>query len=72
MGRAEFLGLWQMVANLGNISGPLILGGVVAVASIGAASVIMGVIGVIGTAQIALLVAETLKQEPGRSGAADS
>ena len=47
--------------QLGNISGPLILGGVVAVASIGAASVTMGVIGVIGTAQIALLVAETLE-----------
>ncbi len=59
VGRAEFLGLWEMVANVGNISGPLIVGGVVAVASIAAASVTMGVIGAVGTAQIALLVAET-------------
>ena len=65
VGRAEFLGLWQVVANFGNISGPLILGGVVAVASMGAASVVMGAIGLVGTAQIAFLVAETLPPRDG-------
>lgn len=59
VGRAEFLGVWQMVANLGNISAPLMVGGAVALASIAAASVAMGVIGAVGTAQIALLVTET-------------
>lgn len=59
-GRAEFLGMWQMMANLGNVGGPLILGGIVAIASLGAASVTIGVIGAIGAAQIAFLMPETL------------
>jgi MFS family permease len=58
--RAEFLGLWQMMANLGNTGGPLLLGGLVAVASIGFASVAIGVIGVLGAAHVATLVPETL------------
>jgi MFS family permease len=59
-GRVEFLGMWQMVANFGNMSGPLILGGIIAVASLGVASAAIGVIGAIGLAQIAFLVPETL------------
>jgi MFS family permease len=59
-GQAEFLGMWQMVANLGNMSGPLILGGIIAVASLGTASVTIGVIGAVGLAQMAFLVPETL------------
>ena len=58
-GRAEFLGMWQMVANLGNIAGPLMLGGVLTVASLGTASFAVGAIGVLGLAQIAWLVPET-------------
>jgi len=64
-GRAEFLGMWQMVANLGNISGPLLIGGIVAAASIGVASVSTGFIGVIGAAHFALLVPETRPKSDG-------
>ncbi len=59
-GRAEFLGMWSIVANLGTIGGPLILGGIVAIASLGVASVTIGVIGVVGAAHIAFRVPETL------------
>ena len=59
-GRAEFLGMWSMVANLGTIGGPLILGGIVAIASVGVASVTIGIIGVVGASHIAFLVPETL------------
>lgn len=59
-GRAEFLGMWSMIANLGTIGGPLIVGGIVAVASIGFASFAIGAIGVIGAVHIAVLVPETL------------
>ena len=59
-GRSEFLGMWQMIANLGNIAGPLLLGGMLTIASLGTASVAVAAIGALGAAQIALLVPETL------------
>ena len=64
-GRAEFLGMWSIVANVGTIGGPLILGGIVAIASLGVASVAIGVIGIVGAAHITLLVPETLVRPDG-------
>ena len=60
--RAEFLGIWQMVANIGTISGPVLLGAIVAVATLGTASVVIGVVGLVGATQIALFVPETLNR----------
>jgi len=59
-GRAEFLGMWQFIVNIGVTAGPLALGGLTAVASVGVAASILGVIGLAGSVYIALVVPETL------------
>jgi MFS family permease len=61
--RAEFLGIWQMVANVGTISGPVLLGAIVAVASLGTASLVIGAVGLVGALQIGLFVPETLRSK---------
>lgn len=46
--RAAFLGLWRTVSDVGAASGPLIAGAVAGVATLGAASIVVGVVGVAG------------------------
>jgi MFS family permease len=60
VGRAEFLGIWQMIANVGFTSGPLALGGLAAVSSLSVAAPALGVVGLLGAAYIASAVPETL------------
>lgn len=59
-GRAEFLGIWQMIANVGFTAGPLALGGLAAVASLAVAAPVLGAAGLVGAAYIGLAVPETL------------
>jgi len=49
-GRAQFLGGWRLCADLGNAGGPLLISAVTLVASLGVASVVIGVIGWAGAA----------------------
>lgn len=55
-GRSQFLGGWRLCADLGNALGPLAIGGITAVATLGMATVAMGVITWIGTGWLARFI----------------
>jgi MFS family permease len=60
-GRAQFLGAWRLFSDLGNAGGPLIVAAATAAISLAGASVLMGGIGVLGSALLALRLPETLR-----------
>ncbi len=64
--RGEFLGVWRLIGDLGTAGGPLLVSGVTAAASLGAAAVATGGIGLSGAAIMFFLV-----PEPMRHGQAD-
>jgi MFS family permease len=49
-GRAAFLGVWRLCADLGNGGGPLLLGGVAAVAGLASGIWVVGAAGLLGAA----------------------
>jgi hypothetical protein len=59
----EFLGVWRLVTDSGNVVAPIAIGGLAQVATLGAASVITGGVGFIGAAIMVAIVAETLTRE---------
>lgn len=59
-GRAEFLGVWRLVGDLGTAGGPLLAAGVAGVASLAAASVLTGAIGMAGALLVVFRVPEPL------------
>ena len=61
VGRGEFLGLWRLVGDLGQGGGPVVISGVTGLATLGAASVVTGGVGLVGAALMLLLVPEPLK-----------
>jgi MFS family permease len=65
--RAEFLGVWRLLSDMGQLGGPLMLSGITAIATLGAASVSTGVVGFVGAAVLWLLVPEPLpkRRKPG-------
>ena len=58
--RAEFLGLWRLLTDLGTAGGPLLIGAVVAVAPLAAAALSIAAIGFTGSWVIYRYVEETL------------
>ena len=50
VGRAQFLGAWRLCADAGNAAGPLAVSAVTAVAALGPAVVVMGVVSLAGAA----------------------
>ncbi len=62
-GRAEFLGVWRLVGDVGTAGGPLVAAAVTAAASLGAASVLTGGIGLAGAAILATRMPETLHDD---------
>jgi MFS family permease len=68
VGRADFLGVWRLVSDVGTAGGPAVLGAVAAAAGLGAASVATGGIGLAGAFVMAFLVREPL-QRRGRARA---
>ena len=71
-GRAEFLGVWRLVGDLGTAGGPLLAAAVTAAVSLGSASVLTGVVGLTGAAIVLLRMPEPLAEdaapEPSRAG----
>jgi MFS family permease len=63
VGRADFLGVWRLVTDIGTAGGPAVLGGLAAAASLGAACVATGGIGLVGAAVMAFLVREPLRRQ---------
>jgi MFS family permease len=55
-GRSQFLGGWRLCADLGNALGPLAIGGISAVATLGLATAVMGVITWLGSGWLARFV----------------
>ena len=61
--RAEFLGVWRLLADMGQLGGPLLLGAVTGVATLGLASMATGGIGILGAVVMWLLVPEPLQRK---------
>lgn len=59
-GRAEFLGVWRLVSDMGQAGGPLLVAAATAALSLGFASVAVGAVGLAGAALVTLTVPETL------------
>lgn len=55
----EFLGIWRLVGDSGSAAGPIAVGGLTDSVGFGAASVILGAVGLISAGTFALLVKET-------------
>ncbi len=60
--RGQFLGLWRFIGDVGMTTSPMLTSVLVAVASLGAASVLAAGIGVVGTIVMIALVPETLRK----------
>ena len=60
IGRGEFLGVWRLIGDVGTAGGPLVASALTAVASLGAASIATGGIGLAGAAIMLLLVPEPM------------
>lgn len=61
--RSEFLGLWRLLTDLGATTGPMAIGIVVAVASIGLASLTVAGLGALGSYVVYHFVEETLVKQ---------
>lgn len=69
LGRAEFLGVWRLIGDVGTAGGPLVVSGLGAAASLGAASVAVGALGLAGAAFVVLAMPEPLPADlRGRRG----
>jgi MFS family permease len=62
--QGQFLGLWRLIGDLGISIAPLLAGVLVDVAGLAAASLAVAGIGLLGSAVMGLLVAETLRRTP--------
>jgi len=62
--RAEFLGVWRLLSDMGQLGGPLVLSAITGIATLGLASAATGGIGLIGAAVMWLLVPEPLQRRP--------
>ena len=60
--RGEFLGLWRFVGDMGNASGPLVVGHIADLAGLTTAPLIVAGIGLLGAAILGGLVPETLNR----------
>jgi MFS family permease len=60
--RGEFLGVWRLIGDTGTAGGPLVVGLLTGLVTLGAASVAVGGIGLIGAAIMLVLVEEPLKR----------
>jgi MFS family permease len=60
-GRSRFLGLWRLMTDFGTTGGPLLLAAVTTLASLGAAAVTVGGVGIVGVMILVWFVPETLE-----------
>ncbi len=61
-GRAEFLGVWRTVGDVGNAGGPAIVSAVTALASLATGSIVVGGIGLLGAAVVFFKMPEPLEK----------
>jgi MFS family permease len=65
VGRANFLGAWRLIGDVGTAGGPLVLAGATAVVALSGAALVLGGIGIVGAGLIFWRVPETLRREGG-------
>ncbi len=61
LGRSQFLGLWRLVSDVGTAGGPMLVAVVTSVASLGAASIAVAGVGLVGAGVLWRAVPETLQ-----------
>ena len=64
VGRGEFLGVWRLLADVGQAGGPAVISVITGFSSLAAASVVSGGIGLAGAAILLAFMPETLKKKP--------
>jgi MFS family permease len=64
VGRGEFLGVWRLLADIGQAGGPAVISVITGVSSLAAASVVSGGIGLMGAVILLAFMPETLRREP--------
>ncbi|RMG84915.1 MAG: MFS transporter [Chloroflexi bacterium] len=62
--RGEFLGVWRLIGDTGATGGPVIVGGIADVLTLGASALALALAGLTGAAIFAFRVPETLKRRP--------
>jgi MFS family permease len=62
VGRGEFLGVWRLLADLGQAGGPAIISLLTGIGSLSLAALTSGGIGVAGAAMFLIFVPETLNR----------
>jgi len=61
-GRSQFLGVWRLIGDVGSAAGPLLVGAVAQVATLGVAALAAAGLGALGALALAGLVGETLRR----------
>jgi len=61
--RGEFLGIWRLIGDIGHAGGPLMIGALIELATLGVAATAVAGIGLAGAAVLYWLVDETLRRE---------
>ena len=59
----EFLGIWKLIGDTSASSAPILIGQIANILTLGASSVFMGIIGVVGGLGMYLFVPETLNKD---------
>ena len=67
-GRAAFLGAWRLISDVGQAGGPLLAAAATAIATLGAASVTIGVLGLGGVAIFAIFLPSRPEPVAARTG----
>jgi MFS family permease len=63
LGRSQFFGIWRLVGDVGTAGGPLLVAVFTSIASLGAAAVAVGAVGLFGAAVMWRTVPETLQAD---------
>jgi MFS family permease len=62
-GRKEFLGIWRFIGDIGHAGGPLMIGALINLATLGAAAIATAGIGMVSAAVMYWFVDETLRRD---------
>ncbi|MCH8911871.1 MAG: MFS transporter [Chloroflexi bacterium] len=60
----EFLGVWRLISDTGGAGGPIVIGGIAQVVTLGVASVATAGVGVFGALMLIFIVRETMTRGP--------
>ena len=60
----EFLGVWRLISDTGGAGGPIVIGSIAQVITLGVASVATAGVGVVGALMLIFVVRETMTRTP--------